>query len=181
MKTKESKEGVALKALKFIAVIAIITSATYGALEYTPLRSIAAAYTAYASQFFLLTLGEDADLVWLENPHLLTDRFDAELIPLCWGTLEIALWAGVVFATTDRSLQRRAHGFLAGMAAFLLFNPGRIAVTLKLFDASRPFASEIVHDLLFRASLFALFVAAYAIWYAWPEKALSHKKRDRKV
>lgn len=178
MKRKEPGKSVLAEALKFIVLIAIITAGTYGALEYTPLRGVAAAYTAYASLFLLQSFGyQPAEIIWLENPHIVSAAFDAELISLCFGTLEMALWTGVVFASMDKSLRRRIFGFFSGILLFLFFNPVRIAVTLKFFDASRPFASEIVHDLLFRASLLALFVAAYAIWYTWPEGTEVARKR----
>lgn len=164
------EKRVALSALKFMGSIALLTALAYAALVFTPLESALGAYTAHATHAVLWSLGQNTELVFQTFPHLVGPRFDAELIPLCFGTLEIALWAGIVFSTENRTLKRRAQGFLAGLAAFLAFNPVRIALTLSVFDASEPFASFAAHDVLFRITLVALFVVAYALWYAWPER-----------
>ncbi len=156
--------------LRFVAGIAVVTAAAWALLAFTPLEGYLATYTAHATAFLLDSMGRPVAVSFQDVPHLLSERFDAELIPLCWGTFEIALWAGIVLSTQNRSLRRRAHGLMAGTAAFLLFNPVRIALTLLVFDASQPFASEVAHDALFRLSLLSLFVIAYAVWYQWPEK-----------
>ncbi len=156
--------------LKFMGSMVVSTAAAYGVLVFTPLEKTLAAWTAHATAFLLATLGRPVTVAFLENPHLQSTGFDAELVPLCWGTLELALWAGVILATDNRSWTRRFKGLAVGTAAFLLFNPVRIALTLWLFDASRPFASAVAHDVLFRLSLVALFVVAYFVWYSWPEK-----------
>ena len=157
-------------ALKFMGSIALFTALAYGVLVYTPLEKALAAWTAHATAFLLGTLGHPVSVAFLENPHLRSAGFDAELVALCWGTLELSLWAGVVLATDNRSWHRRLKGFFVGTAVFLLFNPVRIALTLWLFDASQRFASAVAHDVLFRLSLVALFVVCYSVWYAWPEK-----------
>ncbi|MBI5037061.1 hypothetical protein HZC09_07005 [Candidatus Micrarchaeota archaeon] len=161
------KKSMAKQALKFILSIVLLTAVSYALLDYTPLRSLAASYAAYSTSSVLQTLGDSAEIRWLENPHLVSEKYDAELIPLCWGLLELALWAGVVFATDNRPLERRLKGFLLGTVGFLVFNPIRIAVTLKIFSPSSAFASFVAHDILFRTSILALFVAAYAVWYYW--------------
>ncbi|MBI4360570.1 exosortase/archaeosortase family protein [Candidatus Micrarchaeota archaeon] len=170
------KKRMATDALKFLGTILVLSGFSYGALIFTPLESALGGYTAYATQAVLASLGEKTVLVLDAFPHLVGPRFDAELIPLCFGTLEIALWTGIVFATENRSLKRRFQGFLAGLATFLAFNPVRIALTLYVFDASEPFASFAAHDVLFRLTLVALFVVAYAVWYAWPEQRKTPRK-----
>ncbi|MBI5225645.1 hypothetical protein HY994_00205 [Candidatus Micrarchaeota archaeon] len=157
-------------ALKFLGKLGVVTMAAYGLFVLTPLQNALAAYTAHATAFLLYTLGKPVAVVFLQNPHLQASGFDAELIALCWGTLELALWAGIVLSTDNRSWDRRLKGLSAGTLGFLVFNPVRIALSLWLFDASEPFASSIAHDVLFRISLLALFVVSYFIWYEWPEK-----------
>lgn len=161
------KKSMAKQALKFILSIVLLTALSYALLDYTPLRSVASSYAAHSTSFVLSTLGDSAEIRWPGNPHLVSEKYDAELIPLCWGLLELALWAGVVFATDNRSIGRRLNGFLLGTAGFLVFNPIRIAVTLKLFSPSNTFSSFVAHDILFRTSILALFVFAYAVWYYW--------------
>lgn len=156
--------------LKFLGAIVLVTALAYGLLVFTPLEGLLAAWTAHATAFLLSSLGQSVTVVFQQNPHLISDGFDAELIPLCWGTLELALWAGIVLGTDNRTLDRRFKGLFGGVLVFLAFNPARIALTLRLFDASQPFASSVAHDVLFRISLIALFVVAYYVWYAWPQK-----------
>lgn len=163
-------KSVGLATLKFLGAIALFTVLSYALLVFTPLERALAAWTAHATAFLLGTLGHPVAVAFLENPHLLAAGFDAELIPLCWGTLELALWSGIVLATDNRSQDRRLKGLLGGTAVFLVFNPARIALTLVLFNAKTPFASSVAHDVLFRISLIALFVVAYFVWYEWPRK-----------
>ncbi|MBI2444861.1 hypothetical protein HYV43_00550 [Candidatus Micrarchaeota archaeon] len=155
--------------LKFLGLIVLFAALAYGVLVFTPLEKLLAAYTAHATAFLLSTLGQVVTVTFQANPHLLSDGFDAELIPLCWGTVELALWAGIVLGTDNRSWNRRLKGLIGGTLVFLAFNPARIALTLRLFDASQPFASSVAHDVLFRISLVALFVVAYFVWYEWPQ------------
>lgn len=165
-----SLKAVFFAALKFLGSIAVVWTASYAVLVFTFLERLLATWTAHATAFLLATLNRPVSVVFLENPHLLSAGFDAELIPLCWGTLELALWAGIVLASDNRTLTRRVKGLLAGTFAFLIFNPARIALTLWLFDSSEPFASAVAHDVLFRLTLVALFVVAYFVWHSWPEK-----------
>ncbi len=170
-------QPVLLATLKFLGCIALLSAAAYAVLAFTPLEQLLAAWTAHATAFLLQTLGQPVSVVFLENPHLQSPGFDAELISLCWGTLELALWAGIVLATDNRAYWRRFKGLVVGTVAFLLFNPVRIALTLWLFDASQPFASAVAHDVLFRISLLALFVVAYFVWYTWPARVDRPQKR----
>lgn len=170
-------KSVVWPALKFLGLIVLFAALAYGLLVLTPLERLLAAWTAHATAFFLSTLGQAVAVSFLENPHLVSSGFDAELVPLCWGTLELALWAGVVLATDNRSWDRRLKGLLGGTVVFLAFNPARIALTLRLFDPAEPFASSVAHDVLFRLTLVALFVVAYFLWYSWPLKGVRARGR----
>ncbi len=171
------KRIVAREALIFLATAAAVGLAAFALISHTPLERGLAAYTAYSTQFVLGLLGQNASIVFAENPHLIGEGFDAELIQLCWGTIEIALWIGAVAATGNRSLKRRLQGVAAGLLVFLAFNPARIALTLRLFDQDQLFASVVAHDFLFRVSLVVMFVVSYAIWYAWPERTGKQKPK----
>jgi len=165
--------------LKFLGLIVLFASAAFAVLVFTPLERALATWTAHATAFLLSSLGQPVTVVFLENPHLLSPGFDAELITLCWGTLELALWAGVVLGTDNRSWNRRLKGLVGGTLVFLAFNPARIALTLRLFDSTRPFASAVAHDVLFRLTLVALFVVAYFIWYSWPQRVAKNRAANR--
>ncbi len=79
---------------------------------------------------------------------------------LCAAKIELAVLFGIIFASTDRSLRQRAHGFIAGTFLALLFNPVRISLSIIFFN-------PLIHDILFRATLVLVIVSYYALWYAW--------------
>lgn len=175
----KDKNKVALRALKFIGTITLVAVVTYLLLQYSPAQGLLAWLTAESSRLALSALGINSTIVWQANPHLVSQNFDAELIPLCQGTLELALWVAVVVASDNKSLPLRIKGLFAGLALFLLFNPFRIAVTLRLFDPVQPFTSLVAHDVLFRTSLLALFVTAYAVFQVWPEEKSTAPAKKR--
>ena len=88
-----------------------------------------------------------------------SNEWKVEINEACWGRLELAVLFAVIMASEDRSLQKRLRGSALGAAlATLAFNPLRITVSLVTLD-------ELVHDVLFRASLLIAIVGYYAWWY----------------
>lgn len=158
------KKSIYPTALKFVAVFAITGAAAY--FTASVFSKSFATFTAYLVQALLSILGIQTTLVFSVNPHLISPLFDAELIELCWGLLEIAVVTGIVLASEDRTLWQRIYGVVLGVITVLTFNITRIAVTLKLFNPLEPFASTIAHDVLFRISLIIVIVGYYAAWYA---------------
>jgi hypothetical protein len=57
-------------------------------------------------------------------------------------------------------LLSRLKGFAIGLLVLLLFNPVRIALSIKFVD-------PIIHDVLFRITLVVVLVSFYALWYYW--------------
>jgi len=155
-----------LKGLKFVAVFALAALSSYLLLSLLFSKAFAA-IAAYSSQFILSLLGVSSSISFAENPHLISPLFDAELVNLCWGLVEMAVVTGLVLASDDRKIFDRAWGALLGIISVLFFNALRIAVTLKLFNPVEPFASAIAHDLLFRISLVLVIVGYYAFWYVF--------------
>ncbi|MFA4946503.1 MAG: hypothetical protein WC607_03130 [Candidatus Micrarchaeia archaeon] len=144
--------------IRFLATSLILLAAFYYALGFVaePLAGV----TAALSQFALGALGEQTQLEWSAGtPHLVNERIDAEIGELCWGRLELAVLAATILASVDRSRRQRLAGVALGAVLALgVFNPLRIAVSAR-------WVNEFVHDVLFRATLLALLVGFYALWY----------------
>jgi len=177
-KTREAL-GKTREALEFLAVTAAVGVMVYAILSLPPFENALAWLAAESSRVFLTTAGVNAQVVWSETVssgtptgmQRLTPRligvnaqgvaFDAELVELCWGKLELALLAGFIAASRDRSRRERLNGIAAGAAVMLLaFNPLRVSVSLFAINA-------FVHDVLFRFFLIATLAFYYALWYAW--------------
>lgn len=148
-------------ALKFVALFAVLTASAYAALAFTPLSQVFSEIAARSSTLVLQALGVESSIAY-ENvvPHVVTATADAEINAVCAGLVEIAVLFGIVFASFEKALRSRVKGFALGLLVLLLFNPFRIALSLKYVD-------PIVHDVLFRVTLVVVLVTYYAIWYYW--------------
>ena len=153
------------KALKFLGWFCLLTGAAYLLLGSShELKSLAAA----SSSFLLGFSGRDAVVDYsLSDPVISFDAGNAYIADYCGAGIEIAVLFGIIFASEDRTLRRRAIGFAAGTLLILLFNAIRIFLVLYFFSSSAPMMSTILHDVLFRASLVVFLATYYAVWYYW--------------
>ncbi len=119
---------------------------------------------ARGAQLFLSFLGKSAALSFDGVPFLHLPGLDVEINNLCAGSLELALLAGFILASKDRSKEHRAKGIFAGFIFFSFFNASRIAFTVNSFGTVW---FEPLHEALFRAVLVIGLVTFYAVWYYW--------------
>ncbi|OIO24018.1 hypothetical protein AUJ65_02270 [Candidatus Micrarchaeota archaeon CG1_02_51_15] len=164
-----NKRTLAIEALRFIAVFAVVALACWLAFSATTLPNEIAAFSANA----VLTLfGKAGALTDVDGvPHLVfsegtfsRNKVDAELSALCAGSLELAVLLGAIAASEDRSVRKRALGCLGAVAFVAIINPARIAFTLLYADS---LWLPTIHDVAFRVSLVVLTVFYYAAWYYW--------------
>jgi len=128
------------------------------------LKSLAAA----SSSFLLNVSGTNAVVDYsLSDPVVSFGNSVARIADYCGAGIEIAVLFGIIFASEDRTLRRRALGFAAGTLLILFFNAVRIYLVLYFFSSSAPLMSSILHDVLFRASLVVFLATYYAVWYYW--------------
>ena len=153
------------KALKFLGWFAVLSGAAYLLLGSSPaLKSFA----AESSAFLLSLSGVDAVVGHsLSNPTISFGSSVAQIADYCGAGIELAVLFGIIFASTDRTLRRRAAGFAAGALLILVFNAIRIFLVLCFFSSSAPMMSAVLHDVLFRASLVVFLATYYAVWYYW--------------
>ena len=148
-------------ALKFVALFGLFAGIAYALLAFTPLSQLFSQIAAYCSLFVLQLFGVQAQLVFENSvPHIVTQAADAEINLVCAGILEIAVLFGIIFASFEKSLRSRIKGFAIGLLVLLLFNPFRIALSIKYVD-------PVIHDVLFRITLVVVLVSYYALWYYW--------------
>ncbi|MDP3742207.1 MAG: archaeosortase/exosortase family protein, partial [Candidatus Micrarchaeota archaeon] len=102
---------------------------------------------ARLSQFFLSLLGKKSTLSFNGVPFLQVGNLSVEISNLCAGGLELALLAGFILASKDRSKEHRAKGLVAGFLFFTVFNASRIAFTVNSFGTVW---FEPLHEALFR-------------------------------
>ncbi|RLJ02725.1 MAG: hypothetical protein DRP08_04365, partial [Candidatus Aenigmatarchaeota archaeon] len=89
----------------------------------------------------------------------------ADILPVCIGDFEIAILVGAIAATADRRLKDRVAGAIAGTGFVLAVNPLRITATLAAWQWLGVGVVEIIHSVLFRATIVIVIVGFYAAWY----------------
>jgi exosortase/archaeosortase family protein len=159
------RKATVFKALKFLVLFAVLAWAAYlVAGNSRELKALAAGSSA-----FLLNLsGKPAVVDYsLSDPAILFESSVARIAAYCSAGVEIAVLFGIIFASEDRTLRRRAAGFAVGALLILAFNAVRILLVLFFFSSSTPMMSSILHDALFRASLVVFLATYYAVWYYW--------------
>ncbi len=158
---KQAAQQAALKAGEFFIYTALVAVPLYLLFSSTIfLHEIA----ARGGQFFLSLLGKNAVLSFNGVPFLQVGNLSVEISNLCAGGLELALLAGFILASKDRTKEHRAKGIAAGFLFFTVFNAARIAFTVNSFGT--PWF-EPLHEALFRAVLIIGLVTFYAVWYYW--------------
>ncbi|MEM4255344.1 MAG: hypothetical protein QXR53_03375 [Candidatus Norongarragalinales archaeon] len=148
------------KAVKFVALFALLFLPAYSVLAYTPLGGAFGGIAADSSQFALKLLGVQTQKTVLENGSyaLEGEGFVAELNQACAALIEIAVLFAIVFASFEKTLGERVKGFAYGTALLLLLNPVRIALSIIFID-------PLVHDVLFRITLVITIIGFYAFWH----------------
>jgi exosortase/archaeosortase family protein len=165
-----SRKELLFGALKFIAFFLAVFAVSYAVL--TPLRELNG-IAAYSTKALLSLAGKEVGVEWRQDVPFLTGfGVDAAITDLCAAKIELAVLAGIVFASFDRTLRQRFHGFLVGAAFALVLNPARIATTLVFFNPNSLVFSTVLHDVVFRISLIAAIVGYYALWYYWLSEKL---------
>ncbi|MFH1750170.1 MAG: exosortase/archaeosortase family protein [Candidatus Micrarchaeota archaeon] len=163
---------------KFVSLFLLIAGIAYFTLSSTKIMQYVA---AISSQFALKALyGLDSSIAFSQfpspNPVILTPRLSAEIVDLCAGILELAVLAGIVFASFEKKMGYRIKGFALGLLLLLVFNALRISTTIYYFDLGNLEWSAALHDFLFRLLLIVVIVTYYAIWYFYD---IPRKKRKR--
>jgi len=134
-------------------------------------------FAAGSSALILNAAGKSAVVEYtFPDPVIFLSGFSATVGEYCAAGIEIALLAGFVIASEDRSVRNRVYGVLFGTLFILLFNAIRIFIVLYFFSYSFPLASYILHDVLFRASIVVFLATYYAVWYYWDERSDGAKK-----
>ena len=137
----------------------------WGLLGITGLYPLKA-FSACAASGLLSVVGvpSSCDLSGRE-PVVTAGRLSAEVNDLCAGNVEIAVVLAAVLATPDRSRKNRILGALLGLGVIALANPLRIWIVLWSAYSQGLAAADLVHDLLFRATLLATIAGYYYAWY----------------
>ena len=128
------------------------------------LKSLAAASSSFLLGFSGRVTAVDYSL---SDPAIYFGNSVAKIADYCGAGIEVAVLFGIIFASEDRTIKRRAIGFAAGTLLILVFNAVRIYLVLYFFSSSAPMTSAILHDVLFRASLVVFLATYYAVWYYW--------------
>lgn len=161
----------AKKAAKFLVALAILYFALYYTIIYSvglqPLESAA----AQGSVIALNALGENARISSTQEPvQLSVQGKTIEISELCTGLLETLLVFSAVVASFGISWKKRALGAVAAIFAIYVFNIVRIAASVMQILSTPIEFADLTHNLLFRASLFAVIAGYYFVWFRWAIK-----------
>ena len=153
------------KAVRFILIFSLVFSffylVPYSVLPWHQMEFV----TANISVNVLNTIDSryeiyDFDGVWIQN-----EAFEALIIPLCTGYLEIVVLAGLIVASEDRTLRSRIFGMIGGFLAIFFINPFRVAWTIGIIRSSSLDTAMFAHDVMFKVFLFVFLVGYYVLWY----------------
>ena len=86
---------------------------------------------------------------------------------LCTGVLEAVLLAGVIIASAGIPIRKRLIGVALGVAATMAVNFARIFLTIYFIYNSPIETVDLIHNVLFRLTLFVTVFALYALWFCW--------------
>ncbi|MCK4327700.1 MAG: exosortase/archaeosortase family protein [Candidatus Diapherotrites archaeon] len=147
------------KGLRFAVGIVV-----FGSLAYLALSGVMPALqglTAWMSAALLSVFG----VAYSQGALVFFNSLSVRVIPLCVGDIEVAVLAGAIFSTEDRAKRERVFGIAGAFAFVMMINALRIAATMLAWQAWGAGAVEIVHSVLFRATLVVAIVGFYAAWY----------------
>ena len=113
--------------------------------------------------------GQDAHIEWGTDPVIIADGLSAEVNDLCAGNVELIIIVAAVLATPDRKPRTRMVGVIGAIALIAVVNPLRIGIVLWSALAQSLETADLLHDLLFRATLLVTIAGYYYVWYTRPE------------
>jgi len=121
---------------------------------------------AQATTIYLNFRGIDTLLVIQEPVLIITGNGVKILISeLCTGLLELTvLWSSII-ASLGIPARDRLFGVVAGLFATQFFNLARIFITIEFILGADMATVDFVHNILFRATLIAVIVGIYTIWF----------------
>ncbi|MFC2174417.1 exosortase/archaeosortase family protein [archaeon] len=141
-----------------------VGTAVFGGLAYlvaSGLMPVLKPLTAAMSAAVLSLFGS----AYSQGALVFFNSLSVQVIPLCVGDIEIAVLAGAMFATEDRTVRDRILGVTGAFVFVMAINSLRIAATLLAWQAWGIGAVEAVHSALFRTTLVVAIVGFYGAWY----------------
>ena len=155
--------------LIFLLVFAFFYLVPYSVLPWHQMEFI----TANISVNVLNTIDSgygiyDFEGVWIQNGD-----FEALIIPLCTGYLEMVVLAGLIVASEDRTVRSRLIGIIGGFLVIFFINPFRVAWTISIIRSSSLDTAMFAHDVMFKLFLFVFLVGYYILWYIFLRNKIS--------
>lgn len=155
------------KAVRFVLIFLLVLSffyiVPYSILPWYKLEVV----TANMSVNVLNAMDSGYEIYDFEGVWIQNEGFEALIIPLCTGYLEMVVLAGLILASEDRTMRNRAFGVIGGFLTVFFINPFRVAFTIMIIRASNLETAIFAHDIMFRVFLFALLVGYYTLWYVF--------------
>jgi len=147
------------KGVKFTVGVAAIGGVAYVLMQL--LMPLLQPLTAWLAAEMLVPFG----IAYSQGALVFFKSLSVQVIPLCVGDIEIAVLAGAIASTADRTRKDRAFGMAAAFVFVMLVNALRIAATMLAWDAWGIAAVEAIHTILFKLVLVIAIVGFYAVWY----------------
>ncbi len=109
------------------------------------------------SPFYLATVNSNYD-------GLIIGGNTINVLDVCVGWFELAVFISLILATIDTSLRKRISAILILIPSFLLFNLTRMIVIIYGILNWNLTVVDFLHTLLFKVGLFVFFISFYSIW-----------------
>ncbi|MCD6522478.1 MAG: exosortase/archaeosortase family protein [Candidatus Diapherotrites archaeon] len=156
-----------IKAILFILGICVGSSIIYYGI-YPFVMYYMQQITAISASFVLNILGIHSTATFGDIPIVTANMFNAQIVPLCVGDIELAILVSAILFTMDRTLRQRAIGVFLSIIFVFVVNALRIALTLAGGVWFGFNAMVFLHTFLFRLVLVLSIVFFYAAWYLFP-------------
>ncbi|MDO8428952.1 MAG: exosortase/archaeosortase family protein [Candidatus Diapherotrites archaeon] len=123
--------------------------------------------TAWFTQQFLSFIGKPTVLTFQEPILLSTETTEIAISYLCTGFLELIVLVSAILASHGIEWNKRIKGIVFAVIGTQIFNLIRIFATVLFIFNSDIQTIDLVHNVLFRLTLFIVIAGFYFIWFAW--------------
>jgi len=166
IKTKKQLKEELKKTIKFFIAFIIVFIALNLALFFVPLIYFEALIANTIK--LILSFQQINAVIELKEPVLMHLNEKTIIISyLCTGLLELTLIVSLIIGSIGIPLKKRIIGSLIAIPLTYAFNIARIIITINAIMSFNETIVDLVHNLLFRITLFIVIVGFYFFWFFW--------------
>lgn len=174
-KEKKELKAEAIKTTRFFLAFLAVFIILMLVFSFIPLILLEF-ITVLPVQFFLSLQGIQSSIE-LQEPLLLhlETRQTIIISYLCTGLIELTLIVSLILGSIGIPLKKRIIGAIISIPLTYFFNTIRIITTINAIISLEVQIVDLLHNILFRVTLFTVIVGIYFVWFSWATKNKSFK------